>query len=118
MKPKGKSSYCDRTEPTSQQQLLPGSSASFACSLQSYCCGWYQSQVGVGGREREREREREFKYMGMLRGKLLNNPERERWRECARGEEEVHEEESLGGSVGEREGSLGSRKEKSFTPET
>jgi len=74
--------------------------------------------VWEGEREREREREREFKYMGMLRGKLLNNPERERWRECARGEEEVHEEESLGGSVGEREGSLGSRKEKSFTPET
>lgn len=29
----------------------------------------------------EGEREREFKYMGMLRGKLLYNPERERERD-------------------------------------
>ncbi len=74
MKPKGKSSYCNRKEQTSQQKLLPGFSASFGCSLQSYCCGWYQSQVSV----RHREREREFKYMYMLRGKLLYNPHRER----------------------------------------
>jgi len=87
MKPKGKSSYCDRTEPTSQQQLLPGSSASFACSLQSYCCGWYQSQVGVGGRERERERERErVQVYGYVAGQASEQPrEREMERVRARG---------------------------------
>ncbi len=42
--------------------------------------------------------------------------ERERWRESVRGEEEVHEEESLGGSVGEREGLLGSTKGEELYP--
>jgi hypothetical protein len=37
-------------------------------------------------------------------------------RESVRREEEVHEEESLGGSVGEREGSLGSRQGEELYP--
>ncbi len=59
----------------------------------------------VWDRERERERERErVQVHGYVAGQTSVQPrERERWKESARGEEEVHEEESLGGSVGERE---------------
>jgi hypothetical protein len=71
-------------------------------------------------REREREREREFKYMGMLRGRLLYNPERERDGKRAREGRRrfTRKRVSEAALVREREGSLGSRKEKSSTPET
>ncbi len=72
-------------------------------------------------RERERERERESSSIWVCCGASFytTHREREMERESVRREEEVHEEESLGGSVGERERDRsGAGKEKSSTPET
>ncbi len=108
--------------PTATQQNQNPSSSFFQDLQLALLTAFKATAVGgtrvksVWDTERERERESIWVCCGTSFYTTHRERERERWRESVRGEEELHEEESFGGNVGEREGLLGSTKGEELYP--